>query len=149
ADTDRGGEAGVLRREALAGREYLGTFGDIARDAADPLARLRRPLDRHAIAVDAGVLLHHDRILARRDRRAGEDARGGAGLERAPYAARHDALHDAQRFLRVGNTHRIAVHRTVVERRHVHGRTLRPRQHAAGRFEGRHLFDVGEGPGAG
>src|SRR5687768_4016598 len=62
-----------------------------------PVRRIQSP--GVGIFFDLAVLLHHHRIRARRDRRAGEDARRGSRLEFPADGARHDLLLYEKRIL--------------------------------------------------
>ena len=128
----RGGEAEHLRAEALAGGEHHRAAGDVLAGATDPFARAGKVVDEHAVAVEAAELLHHHRVGALGDRRAGEDAGGGARRQRMADAAGRDALGDHQPRAsggHVGTAQRIAVHRRVVEGRYVEAGDLVDREH--------------------
>jgi hypothetical protein len=104
-------------------------------------------VDEHAVAVEAAQLLHHHRVGAVGDGRAGEDAGGGARRQRVADAAGRDALGDHQPRAgggHVGTAQRVAVHRRVVEGRHVEAGDLVDREHPPEGFGGGHLLDGGE-----
>jgi hypothetical protein len=80
-------------------------------------------------------LLHHHRVGAGRDRRAGENPGGRSRLQRRADAAGLDTLRHRQtrrHAANIGNGDGIAVHGRIVERRRIDRRPLRLRQHAPG-----------------
>src|SRR5688500_2370444 len=95
------------------------------------------------IAFRGRVFLHHHRIRARRNRRAGEDSRRGAFLERLADRAGHYFLSNAQ-ARPIARSYGEPIHGAVIHRRHVHGRALRAREDAVRGLECRYLLDLGD-----
>ena len=103
------------RGEHVAGAEVLAAVAHVA-------AGRHGDGGSHAAAVELGVLGAQDRVGVGRERRAGGDAGGRAGLERVGGdLAGGDLAHEPQRHAgrRVRGAHRVAVHRRAVERRQV------------------------------
>ena len=130
-----GGQPERRRGEPLAPGQHDRAAGDVLAAAADPLPRRGNTQDAHGLlAGRLGVFLHHHRVGAGRDRRAGEDAGDAAGRQRLRGAAGGNALADRQGHAFVGDlaaAHGIAVHRAVVLRRHLQRGHEILRQHAA------------------
>jgi hypothetical protein len=154
---DAGREAERGRREALALLQHDIAGGHILARAADPLAGCRNDRDAHraqaaSLRRGGGVFLHHDGISALGNLRAGEDARRGAGFERRAHGASGNALGHLEHGARgcaIRCTHRIAVHRAVVARRHGQARDEVFRKHAAVCVEGDDTFVGERRPGLG
>ncbi len=92
-------------------------------------------------------LLHHDGIAARRDRRAGEDARGRARRQHGRPLAGGDAQghrQHARQCRDVGAAHRVAVHLRIVQRRHVDQRHHGSRQDRARAAARGHVLRLGD-----
>ena len=130
-----------LRRQALAGAQDGAAATDVLAALAHPFAGLRHVIDDHELALRHALLLHHDRIGARRNEGAREDARRGACRQRLAGMPGGDALRDRQPRAdggHVGRPHRIAVHLGVVGRGHVEGRVLVLGQHPGARVQRGH-----------
>ena len=131
----RGGDDDMGGGEPRAGGQHLGSGGDVLAAAADPLAQVRHVVHRQPIAVDGADFLHHHGIGAGRHRGAGEDACRRSRRQRMADASGGDALGDLQHragMCDVGAAQRIAIHRGVVQRRHVDRRAQAHGKHAAG-----------------
>ena len=118
---DRGGKGGVLRPQAGAGGEDLRARRDVFTSTTNVFARLRHVIDRHTLAGVLATFLHDHRVSAGRDRCAGEDAGGRTRLQVGADGAGRNALRHRQCRTDgsdISGTHRVAIHRRVVERRH-------------------------------
>src|SRR3546814_4144689 len=71
----------VCSSDLAAGFEHAFAGPRVLARPAHVLAGLRRHMDDDAIAFEPGVLLHHHRIRARRQRRAGGDAHALARVD--------------------------------------------------------------------
>jgi hypothetical protein len=134
AEAHRGAHPDVGRAEPAARGEHDVACADVLAGEADVVAGLGDDPQPHPVADLVGQLDRHDRVGARRDRRAGHDPDGLAGrhldlLGRAggdlAGHAQLVALRDVQR------AHCEPVHRGVREARHVRGRGHVLGQHAA------------------
>ena len=144
---DRSGDADMRGRQPRPGRQYLGAGGDVLAAAADPFAGLRQMIHGQQVALDGAEFLHHHGIGAGRQRRPGENARRRARREHLADAAGGNALGHFQVRARgrdVGAAQGVAVHRGVVQRRHVERRVQRLRQHPPRRGLGRHRLGLAQ-----
>jgi hypothetical protein len=112
---------------------------------ADMFALARSHSNDHGAALACRVLLDHDRVGARRQDAARENARGFAGADRAAkwmsgcnFA---DELELDRRLGHVNRAHRVAVHRRNVGRRLGAQRRDIGGEQAAVRLRERHSFD--------
>ena len=134
------------RAQTLASAQHTLACGNILALAPNPLAD-RRPGVHHNGALPLGaafgaVFLHQHRVCTHRNRRAGKDARHGSRHQRRATGARRNALGHRQHRTgcAIGGPQRVAVHGTVVLRRHPQGRHHVLRQHAAIGVKGRNCL---------
>jgi hypothetical protein len=132
----------VARGERAAGRERGVADAEIEAGLADMPTEGRRFENGDLVAFGLGVFLDDDRIGAHRQRTAGEDADGFAGLQRVIIRPARGRFTD-QGECRGRGRHVRGAHGITVHRREVGGRLgeagLRcSRQHAAGRVGDRH-----------
>ena len=107
-------------------------------------------LNAHGVALGHTVFLHDHGIGALRNGGTRENAGSFAGVQRLAMRARRNALRHFQngpRCAHVGAANGIAIHGTVVLRRHLQGRQQILCQHTPIAFKGGHFVHARQGLG--
>ena len=123
-------------------------MSNILPGAANVLSRTHVTGKQHPGVALLGLLLHHHRITARRDRRTGHNAdaapRWPLAVERltGKSFARYRLRHACPQGIKA---HGVAIHRGIIEARHVERRDDLPRRHPAKAGVQGQRFVVGEG----
>ena len=115
---ERGQDRDLARADARARRQHRGAGRDVLAGAADVLSGHSRAGEADPIAPVVGLLAHHHRVGAARQRAAGHDAKRGPRRQLlAGRGACGDGAGHRQVARQIGGAHREAVHRRVVEGR--------------------------------
>ena len=105
----QGDRAGI---EQPVGEEKALALTEVQADGAHEATRALGAVEPDPVGQDGGVLLDRHRVGAARQRRTGEDAHAGSGLDHAVETASGGRFADhAQRSGQVGRAYRVAIHR--------------------------------------
>ena len=140
---DRSRQAAGLWRQQGASCQDFGAGANVFAGPPHPFTGLRHMIDRHPVAIERALLLHHHRVGARRDHGTGEYACQRARCQRLRHLPGRHSLRNRQARARrhdVGRTHGVTIHRSIVHRRHIERGAHDRSQHPAMRRERGHLL---------